>query len=348
MSRSPLVTTVFRDRDERERDEETFAPVLARLSSQSEELFNARPMVFETLQRLDRPASQLLRGRVRGPQGSVGIFVKVSRPEFATPAQVEADYRASLRAHAHLTHGSGLSVARPIACYPELLAVVTEEAPGQTLASLLRRAFTWPPRRAHFEALGSAMERLGRWLAAFHKMDLRKGAVSLPQMRGYLDDRLQSLVKGRRSWFGAAHREAVLRLFDSLASLVPADQLDEVPLHDDFCPDNVLAADDSVHAIDLGSNRGAKLHDLTYLFLYLEVLKSKPLVPTAAVQRLQEALLRGYDPAVHPSQALFQLFVLQHTICELVVQTDPRRKRLSTLYSQFLWGAHLRWIRNLP
>ena len=323
-----------------------FDSILRRLESDSAAVWGSRPVVLEPIAVTKRPSSSVLRVRVRSPERTFGAFIKIYEPVGEIGAQrhqLAADYRAAQNAHAHMSE-RGLGVAKPIACFPESLAIVTEEAPGETLAALLRRELRWSVSADGVRKLTAIFERIGAWLWAFQARSRRPGALSLDGIREYLDDRLQLLVAMRAAGFDADRRNAALRQFDSLAERVPPSHRVLVQVHGDFCPENVLVDGERITVIDFAAERGSALHDLTHLHCYMGTLYSKPWMSRATIDSLQQALLRGYDRSLAPAEPLFQLLVMQHTVCQIVVQQTAGWGPLRLAYNRFLWSRHFRSI----
>jgi Ser/Thr protein kinase RdoA (MazF antagonist) len=236
----------------------------------------------------------------------------------------------------------GLSAPRPIACYPELLALVTERVEGVSLQELLARARAFPSRAA-VDDLSLTVRRVGAWIKEFQAFDGPAGNISLDEMRSYLDKRLQPLADGYV--IGADVRLGLLRHFDELAGRVSASDLETVPIHADFTPENVLIHNGDVSVLDFTmAKRGAQYLDLSHMLLHLDLLKAKPWFRPTVVETLITALVAGFDPTLRTDHPLFQLLLLQHVVCHLrQMQLEPLALR-ARVSSEFLRRRHRAWL----
>lgn len=333
-------------------DDPLFAPVLQRLATEREKLFGSERARLEPVQRLSRRYSEVLRLRVDDGERKSYAFLKVNRVASgisSDPAQLRRnllqDFAHQQQAYESMRGNNVLAVARPIACFPDEFAVITEEVSGQPLEDAIR-AHNLDAWLGDDAALQLTFERVGAWLRTFQERRPMQGTVSVSALRSYVDVRLQHVV-AHGGAFGAEQRRLVLRRFDALASEVRAEELAEVPIHGDLSLENVLVDGQRVTAIDFDVAAGAtgtRLHDAAYLHLALERLKGKPWVRAAAIDRLQRAVLRGMDPRLSASAPLFQLHLLQHMVCHLVEALDAKHGVARRLYSGWLWRPCKRWL----
>ena len=80
----------------------------------------------------------------------------------------------------------------------------------------------------------------------------------------------------------------------------------------------------------------------------METLGRKPWVSARAVERLQNALLRGFDARLSPEEPLFRLLLLRHVVCQMIVQRTSGWGTARTFFNRFLWWPYERWLRALP
>jgi Ser/Thr protein kinase RdoA (MazF antagonist) len=297
-----------------------------------------------------RPFSQVLEVHIDGGGRAITAFVKILKPRAEGPEALEAtrrniarEFEMTARVHRGLDGQVGLSTAQPIACYPDLLAMVTERVDGVALDRSLARGHTLASEGA-VERLLTTMGRVGAWLKAFQSVDAPGGQVSLDEMRIYLDKRLQPLADG-----GVIEREVrsgLLRYFDRLAGRVSASDLPEVPVHADFTPENVVIRGDEVTVLDFTmAKRGPQYLDLSHMYMHVDQLKARPWFRPAVVDGLTRALVGGFDPLLHTHHPLFQLLLLQHVTCHLRQAQQDRPGMPARLYAEFLRRQHLKWLR---
>jgi hypothetical protein len=332
---------------------EGFGPILERLMRDSDRYFGASTIAIEPLARFQRRRSELLKVRIRAGSGAIYAFVKRYRLESTDPAErifvtarVETDFAVTQRIHRLVAGRDGLHSVRPIACFPDELAVITEEAPGELLGRVLKRS-AWLSGGRTLDNLCIALERVGHWLKAVQAMDGPPGRFSLDGMRAYLDIRLMRLREVRA--MSAEERQVILDYFDEQRGHVAAADLVEVPIHGDLCPGNVLVSGSEITVLDLAMTRpGSMYTDLTHMYTHIESDRTKRWVSQQKVERLLQATLRGFDGSLSPSRPLFALNVLQHLICKVAkLATRPPKSRFDAAYKRYLRGQYHARVRTL-
>jgi len=174
-------------------------------------------------------------------------FVKQTRPEWvqddlASPVTAEEEFRALRRLHAHLSgFDARIRVPRPEAVFPELATVVMEYVPGRRLVDLLRYQSLVSPQ-AVLEALTTSARFLERVHSleepTSHVVDLRVEAESI---RRFVAEELEPAGLSLPAEVDRALRR------------MPETRLEsqQVLLHGDFAPHNILLADDgSIVGVD--------------------------------------------------------------------------------------------------
>lgn len=327
---------------------------LERLRSEAEHYFGDPDTIIEPLGLDDREAALVLRARVRAAQGVRHIFVKVFKPRGSSPEacqsareRVAHDFATTRQVHQALGGYAELSAAWPIACFPDELVLVTEEAPGERFDLLLERTAVWQPSDDTVGELCRVASRIGRWLSAFQRVCRSNRRITLEAMREYLDVRLRRLVANPKAAFSQSDRTAVLAHFDATCRNVADDDLAEVLVHGDLAPSNILVNKEEIIVIDFAmATTGGLYMDVARLYTQLDFLKAKPKFRPHVIERLQTALLDGFDPALRPTHPLFRLFELQHVICHtanLSLNPAPPMARLFNLYQL---QRHRRWLRR--
>jgi hypothetical protein len=301
------------------------APVLERVHADLAAYYGLQRPRFVPLNYQDRPFSHVLRLAVHDDghaAPSRNVFVKVTKPKVipggphALRDRVSRDFDTTRRAHAAMRDGD-LGVVPPIACYPDLLAMVTEEVVGPTLLQYLHGRASWAVGPERLADLGATMSRAGRWLRAFQET-ASGGLVNASSFRDYIDHRLHRLLRSRGGGLSPSVRAHILQHVDRLAAAIDPADLAEVAIHSDLALGNVLVSDGRIVVLDFAMAKlGTRLHDLTRLWVQLDVLTTKPRFRPSTVRHLQSALLAGYDPSVTPEQPLFRLLVLLHRVNQL-------------------------------
>ena len=198
----------------------------------------------------------------------------------------------------------GLGVARPVAVFPERLAIVTEEVEGDNLHRLLRRGLRpWSPRALMIH-LDAACERAGRWLRHFQIIS------AAPPRTPHRPEVLVELMRDDLRIcceMGLPHAEAARILALWTAHLGDADMasLPVVGVHPDFQPDNLLVSRGAITVIDFGGFQyGHAASDVARFLASLEFFSRTPLCPRARLHALMRAFLRGYGARSGDSEAL--------------------------------------------
>jgi hypothetical protein len=331
-----------------------FLPVLQHLAGDVSAHFGIARLQLRPIHYEDRPFTHLLRVAVhheRSRQPHATVFVKVVKPRQieggadALRERLIRDFEATRRVHQSLSGHADLGVVPPIACYPDHLAIVTEGVTGPTLLAHLQKEASWFPGRARRSALEDRLSLVGRWLRVFQSSGPAAGAVTIESIRSYIDVRLERLVRHRAAGFAESDRNRVLEHVELLGKQVPAEDLQAVCIHADLALGNVLVSGSRIVVLDFEmANSGTSLHDLTRVFLQLELLAVKPQVRETVVATLQRALLDGFDPAVTPDRALFRLLMLLHRINNVGTLSLQRRRFPESLYNRVVVSRHLRLI----
>lgn len=331
-----------------------FTPVLARLHADAAAHFGIASLRLVPSGRQDRPASHLLRLDVcrDGDDSPLShLFLKVFKPKDieggldAMRQRVERDYETTRRIYTAMLHHSDLGVVPPVACYPDHLAIVTEQVNGPTLLDHLRTEASWSPSTKRLAELRETMERVGRWIRVFQSTGSAGGRLSIDDLRQYIDIRLERLVRHAGPQFTQNHRERVLRHVDRLGRRVAPEELDKVPVHADMALGNIIVSGHRIVVLDFAmAQRGTHLHDLTRLFLQVELLGIKPQLRMSVVRSLQRAQLAGFDPKLTADHPLFRLLLLLHRVNHLTTLTVTHAGFPESLYNRVVHRRHRRSI----
>jgi hypothetical protein len=329
-----------------------FEPVLVRLQADALAHFGTANARLIPIAHEERPFSHLLRVgvcRESADRPDLHVFIKIFKPKPLDGGvekmrlRVAHDFQVSRRTFEAMGRWRDLAVVRPLACYVEHLAIVTEQAPGETLMAHLESRARWFPAPAARRALGETLGSIGRWLRAFQSIDPGDGRVALTDLRGYVDLRLQRLAAHRV--FSASQRQRVLDYLDTLSTQVPLMQLADVFVHADFALGNILVAGRRIVVLDLAmAQRGTSLHDISRLYLQLDVLRAKPQFRPGVVRALQHALLRGFDETLTPQRPLFRYLLMLHRVNHLGTLSLNRERFPASFLSHRVRRLHQRWI----
>lgn len=333
---------------------EIFCPVLTKLGADPVSHFGAAEVRLVPAGVQERPFSQVMRLGVY-PNGAdepaSHIFVKVFKPKSidggmdAMRRRVAADYATTRRVYASMLPWSNLGAVRPVACFPEHLAIVTEEAAGSTLLAHLQAEAAWFPAVERLSRLHDTMRTVGHWIRVFQTLDGETGRVTIDSVRQYVDVRLERLARHAGTQFTEHDRARVLDHIDFLGAHIGPEDLREVMVHSDLSLGNILVSGNRVVVLDFAMTKGGtRLHDLTRVYLQVALLGVKPAFRMPVVRGLQRALLEGFDPALTPDHPLFRLMLLLHRINNLGTLSIDRAPLLQGIYNRLVCRQHRRWI----
>jgi hypothetical protein len=322
--------------------------VLERLERDSQKLFESAAVSIHVERHEARPFSDVWRANVAGAPRTTAIYIKVAKLNAAGPsldvlrARLRSDFETTTRVHHAMSPDPHLAAVRPIACFPEDLALVTEEVPGVNLLRLLEvRTSRW----TRDETPEAVFEHAGRWIRRFQEIEGTAAPLPFDTLREYMDVRLRRLTTKPAAAFDESGRRRVLSFLDARRSEVDASDLIDVAIHGDFAPANAIADGSRVAVLDFAMNkRGTKFHDISRFHMQMALLKLKPQQDGRAVALLQSALLRGYQADLSASRPVFQVLLLLHTINHFETLVTKAATFPSNLYNRYVARRHRRWI----
>ena len=312
----------------------TVAAVLDRLSRDGEACFGAPIEAIRTGRAIHRHFSRVVRARVTAGGADRNIYIKVFRSPAGDPTsvdrlrvRVEREFRETARAHEAFAGRDGFAPVRALALYPDLLAIVTEEVKGIPFSTLLSRgARPWSSPGALGPAARAA-RRAGEWLRRYQAMPSEPQPLAVSDLREYVDGRLRRLVGAGAGGFTEKLRGALLDEFDMHAARLRPFDLEAVPVHADFCPDNLLVDAGVLSVIDFAmAKRGLRYLDLSHLVIHLG-FRTGLLWRSSAMRDVRAALLDGYGDAAAAESPGFRIALLVH-VSALMAERLNRASRL--------------------
>jgi len=330
-----------------------FDPLLKQLADGAGQYFGDASAAILPVARLERPFSSLLRLRVATSRGVFHAFLKVFKPRLATEDElaqlrrwVLREFNATARLHESVSGRHGLSAVRPIAVFPDRLALITEEVVGQPLDEVLRDGLRGRPIPA---PLTTIARNIGAWTAMYQQVTPTTGLLSLAERRDYLDVRLRALTAA--GVLPATEYSEVLARFDDLAPRVDDASLRLVAIHADLCPANVFIGDGgAVTVLDFAmAKTGARFHDIAHLYMHLQMHRShlrgldigRGSRGAGTLAAMNDALLAGFDEGTTAGDPLFRLMLLQHVVCHVAQLAQGS----GVLQPARRWRARRRWLR---
>jgi aminoglycoside phosphotransferase (APT) family kinase protein len=328
-----------------------FETVLAALQADSLRCFGTSQITLRPRRVFAGPFSRVLEVEVFGTGQPLTVFVKVVKPRADTAEELQAtgrnvtrEFETLTKVQAALLREPQLAAPRPVACYPELHALVTQRLEGEPLARVLSTLRGVPSSSAIDRVVG-VMRNVALWLNTFQAMDEPGSPVSLERMRSYLDARLRPLAELRVcSW---SLREGLLAYFDWRARDVPAGELTSRPVHADFTPENVIVGTGSIGVLDFTmAKQGARYLDVAHLYMQIEMLKARPWFRPAVIDLSTTALLSGYDNSLQADRPLFDLLLMQNVVCSVLqtAQTNVTGSIPARLLAEHVRRRQLKWL----
>ena len=326
---------------------QTFAAILEHLQTDSQQYFGTPWARCDVLATHDRPYSSVVRLVAHTPEGDRTLYAKTFKPRNDTPPELErqrqylsTEYertRLATQAFASMPH---LGVPRLIAWFPDLMAIVTEEAQGIGFDGILKRLALTRTRGARETAM-TALQRVGEWLRVFQSR-IPADPLQRKDHRRYLERRLQALT--RLGAIAQDDSDRLLASFDDQWARISYEELNPVATHADLCPANILVARDRVTVIDLAASLDrAKYLDVAHLYMHLTLAGRRLHLGRGLTEQLRQTLLQSFEPGLRTDVPLFRLMLLQNVAVYylFLVQSQP-----AGLRQRLLHGRQLRYARD--
>ncbi|WP_337286648.1 phosphotransferase [Candidatus Methylomirabilis sp.] len=183
---------------------------------------------------------------------------------------------------------------KPIALFPEDMAVVTEEVEGDNLHDLIKRKAGLWHASSEVEALKAHCRASGVWLRHFQEFTAQQRRAALPA--GRILERLRTDLDVCVA-MGLPESVSLESLRGCEEQLRSVEGLD-VPVvgeHPDFQPDNILLSPAGVTVLDFTNFRyGSAYNDIARFLASLECLQKNPLYRPGTIRTLKAAFLQGY------------------------------------------------------
>ena len=262
--------------------------------------------------------------------------------------RILSEYEVLKRLSAHFAPEARFGAVKPIAAFPDHLAILTEAAPGMSLMGLIGKGARWSAI-ASKHALEEYCAASGMWLREFQSLTQRgPGAFDLRRLVGYCDARFDVLIADGRC---GIDEELKTRFEAHLRKKYHASKatLDVITgCHHDFSPHNIFASPDRICVIDFGQfDYGSRLYDACRFWFQLECMKSSPAFRKATIHRLQHAFLSAYDPSVDPRHPAFAVVVSGYYLARLAsLARNGMRGGMRGWIDRSLYRRCLAWVKQ--
>jgi tRNA A-37 threonylcarbamoyl transferase component Bud32 len=235
--------------------------------------------------------------------------------------QVEREHRALVECTRIFREAPTLRVPRPVACFPDLQAVVMEKVAGRLLSDAVREARFWP-RPATVERIAHACRLCGQWLRRLQDASRATAPAASLDLVGRCEAPLAKLAAAPA---GMVSREFVASVRAHVLGLWRRLEGREVPVaatHGGLAPYNVVLAPDghSVTVIDFASFRiDAVEFDYLKFRDRLEMLAQGPFFRRRVIERLTRAFDEGYGARADEESPVSRLLSLRLVLDQMAV-----------------------------
>lgn len=316
------------------------------LDSGREHLGTGGPFQATVVATEERPESTLRRIRLTDGVRIRHFYLKTLRATAVTRAEqlaaVTAEYRVLRHLHERFVPLAPLAVVKPIACLPECLSLLTEEAAGRRLNLVLSAASPLRPSR-QLRRHEDLCRLAGEWLRHFHSIMATTGRYDVSEIFGYCEARLQLILSRPGGGLDLDTALVIERHVRRLASRVTPAELELVGRHNDFRPENMLTDGRGLTVLDFtGFTSGPRLYDFMKFWLKVENLSQGLLPRRRRAAALQGAFRDGYGSAADPRSPLAELLRVAYAVDKISEAVDPALPRPP--WSRRLVMAH--WYRS--
>lgn len=334
------------------------AEALTRLRAEIPAVFGTGdPSIIKIQRLLRRPHSTIVWIDVESNGARRACIVKLPLPAAPGDARRAEKIRARLLADrdnsmrvAELLAGAGnVRAVRPVTCYPEIPALVTEVFPGENLSDLLARRGAGRPSLNELHGLEAAFYAAGTWARAFQERTaVPAGRFSLEAMRSYVDIRLRRLEEAPAAKLDSETRRHILRQFDRALRDAPEASLQVAAIHGDFALSNILWDGAHIAVVDFSTMAlGSVFHDLTRVHHQLELFLRKPTHASRTIEAVRHAFWQGCGRSPDETNPVITLHLLQHVVSHWLGHLEERRGPVANIYAAWVRHHHKREVFRL-
>ncbi len=295
------------------------------------------------------------------PENETVIYIKIplqidDHPLFKTQQELQEHIQAS---YTHLQHlytafhpYPGYSVIKPIACFPEWFALITQESPGTDVWTIIREKARFFPAEAELNELRDICQKCGKWLAVFQHItkDSSPGQFDGQQMMALFDELLGKLVRHPNADFSDEFKHNVLQACQRFIDDMPEKDREISGLHGDFAPVNILIHDGHITVLDIETPQYGLIYwDAAYFHYQVNSLTDVPIYRPAAIRTMQESFLAGLGKPLDFSQHAV-LICLVHNIIQSLLYFAEHRRHVAwykKIYDTIRYKKHVQWLRHV-
>ena len=331
------------------------APVIAAIEREAAGWFGGPVDAITPEQHVERTSSDQLLLRVRTRSRTAGVSVRVWRvtgergqDRRRVEERVRREFQVTLDCW-HAFHGAGsIGCVRPLAYFPEHLAIATEEAPGRPLSELLERVLLPFASKADRQLLDRGCHGLAAWLRQFQRAGNGETSAEPAALTEYIDTRLRRLVANPLSGFTAEDRLRVLLVTAWLVGRLQSDEVVEVPIHGELSPAKISVDPAQLTVLDCTSGRrGLALHDLASVFMHVGLFASDHRYSAALIRDVQKKVLHAFDDTLDPQRLSFRIALLVNVVNHYALLAAQRTPSVAALSDWRVMRRHRSWLRRL-
>lgn len=240
-----------------------------------------------------------------------------------------------------------LSVIKPVAYFPDLPALVTEEVSGPTLHDLLVKGTRHLGRRSMVRKLEYCCTLVGRWLAIFQRLTKKDPSeFNTNDVVEYCQIRLDRLSKLKKKPVSSTFSARFIQHIGDLAARIPKETNFIAARHNDFAPHNIVLDDHGIYLLDFTMWDDAEtFYDLAGFWQRLESMKADPLHSERILRKLQACFFQGYGKSVDINSPGFRIGRCKYQLTQMLTLLE---RQSGLPYQRWrdrrLWHGYRDWL----
>ena len=330
------------------------APVISAVEREAAGWFGAPVDAVTAEQHVERPSSDLLLLRVRTGTRTAGVAVRIWRVTNERPQErrrveerVRREFQVTLDCWRAFGAGT-VGCVRPLAYFPEHLAIATEEAPGRPMTDLLERVLIPFASKSDRQLLDRTCQGLADWLRQFHRLGSGETTADHASLTDYVDTRLRRLVANPMAGFTEFDRVRVLLVAAWLIGRLQPHELVEVPIHGELSPAKVTLDETQLTVIDCTSaRRGLALHDLASIYMHVGLFASDHRYSAALIREVQRKFLHAFDDTLDAQRPAMRVALMVNVVNHYSLLAAQRTASVAALSDWRVMRRHRSWLRRL-
>lgn len=331
------------------------APIISAVEREAATWFGAPVDAVTPEEHVERSSSDVWLLRIQTRTRTAGVRVRMwrvgderSQERHKVEERVRREFQVTMGYWRAFDGVRSAGCVRPLAYFPEHLAIVTEEAFGQPFSTLLERVLLPFASKRDRSLLDRACQGLAIWLRQFQQLGNGEVACEPAALTQYIDARLRRLVASPRSGFTEHDRVRVLLVTAWLVARLQSEGLVDVPIHAELTPEKMVVSDDQLTVLDCTSEkRGLKHHDLASIHMHVGLFASDHRYSASLIREVQRRLLHAFDPELDAQRPAFRVAQLVNVVNHYVTLSAQHTSGVTALYDWRTMRRHRSWLRRL-